>query len=285
MEARHLLSIPLILLSLIAPELALRWDLALFLIGTGSLGMLHGALDHHVAFKVDAGGWPRFLAGYLGVMVAYGLVWWMLPWLGLAVFLGLTVWHFGQGDTAHLESRAPRLLAITRSVAVLGTLFGTHLTDALAIVAPVLPLDIPGWVGAWMTAGGLSLHVATVVLTVREPLRELFDVAWLAVLFLTLPLLTGFAAYFVLWHSAGHLRELRSFLELPSIWSVIRKGLPMTFVALVGIVVFWFWIGSSLLPTHWILYGFVAISLLTLPHMILVDRMLTYPAHSLRKPE
>lgn len=285
METRHLLSIPLILLSLIAPELALRWDLAIFLIGTGSLGMLHGALDHHVAFKVDAGGWPRFLAGYLGVMVAYGLVWWMLPWLGLAIFLGLTVWHFGQGDTAHLESRAPRLLAITRSLAVLGTLFGAHLTDALAIVAPVLPLDIPGWVGAWMTAGGLSLHVATVLLTVREPLRELFDVAWLAVLFLTLPLLTGFAAYFVLWHSAGHLRELRSFLELPSIWSVIRKGLPMTIAALAGIVAFWFWIGSSLLPTHWILYGFVAISLLTLPHMILVDRMLTYPAHSLRKAE
>jgi hypothetical protein len=98
-------------------------------------------------------------------------------------------------------------------------------------------------------------------------------------------LLTGFTAYFVLWHSAGHLRELQSFLELPSWWSVIRKGIPMTVVALAGIVVFWLWIGSSLLPSHWILYGFVAISLLTLPHMILVDRMLTYSALSLRKHE
>lgn len=285
METRHVLSLPLFLLALIAPELALRWDLAIFLIGTGSLGMLHGALDHHVAFKVDAGGWPRFLAGYLGVMALYGLVWWMLPWLGLAVFLGLTVWHFGQGDTAHLDSRAPRLVAITRSLAVLGTLFGAHLRDAVAIIAPVFPIEMPGWVGAWMTAGGLALHVGVVLLTVREPLRELFDVAWLSVLFIQVPLLTGFAAYFVLWHSAGHLRELRTFLELPSIWSVIRKGIPMTVAALAGIVAVWFWIGSSWLPSHWILYGFVAISLLTLPHMILVDRMLTYPAHPLRNQE
>jgi Brp/Blh family beta-carotene 15,15'-monooxygenase len=282
MEARHLVSIPLILLSLIAPDMALRLDLAIFLIGTGTLGMLHGALDHHVAFKVDAGGWPRFLAGYLGVMVAYGLVWWMLPWLGLILFLGLTVWHFGQGDTAHLSSRTPRLVAVTRSLAVLGVLFGVNLDEALAIVSPVLMVAVPAWLGLAAAVGGLALHVATVLRTTDAPFRELFDVAWLAVLFIQVPLLTGFTAYFVLWHSAGHLRELQSFLELPSLWDVIKKGIPMTVVALAGIVVFWFWIGSSLLPSHWILYGFVAISLLTLPHMILVDRMLTYPAHSLR---
>ena len=282
MEARHLISIPLILLSLIAPDMALRLDLAIFLIGTGTLGMLHGALDHHVAFKVDAGGWPRFLAGYLGVMVAYGLVWWMLPWLGLILFLGLTVWHFGQGDTAHLSSRTPRLVAVTRSLAVLGVLFGVNLDEALAIVSPVLMVAVPAWLGLAAAVGGLALHVATVLRTTDAPFKELFDVAWLAVLFIQVPLLTGFTAYFVLWHSAGHLRELQSFLELPSLWDVIKKGIPMTVVALAGIVVFWFWIGSSLLPSHWILYGFVAISLLTLPHMILVDRMLTYPAHSLR---
>jgi len=282
MEARHLVSIPLILLSLIAPDMALRLDLAIFLIGTGTLGMLHGALDHHVAFKVDAGGWPRFLAGYLGVMVAYGLVWWMLPWLGLILFLGLTVWHFGQGDTAHLSSRTPRLVAVTRSLAVLGVLFGVNLDEALAIVSPVLMVAVPAWLGLAAAVGGLALHVATVLRTTDAPFKELFDVAWLAVLFIQVPLLTGFTAYFVLWHSAGHLRELQSFLELPSLWDVIKKGIPMTLVALAGIVVFWFWIGSSLLPSHWILYGFVAISLLTLPHMILVDRMLTYPAHSLR---
>jgi Brp/Blh family beta-carotene 15,15'-monooxygenase len=282
MEARHLVSIPLILLSLIAPDMALRLDLAIFLIGTGTLGMLHGALDHHVAFKVDAGGWPRFLAGYLGVMVAYGLVWWMLPWLGLILFLGLTVWHFGQGDTAHLSSRTPRLVAVTRSLAVLGVLFGVNLDEALAIVSPVLMVAVPAWLGLAAAVGGLALHVATVLRTTDAPFKELFDVAWLAVLFIQVPLLTGFTAYFVLWHSAGHLRELQSFLELPSLWDVIKKGIPMTVVALAGIVVFWFWIGSSLLPSHWILYGFVAISLLTLPHMILVDRMLTYPAHSLR---
>jgi len=282
MEARHLVSIPLILLSLIAPDMALRLDLAIFLIGTGTLGMLHGALDHHVAFKVDAGGWPRFLAGYLGVMVAYGLVWWMLPWLGLILFLGLTVWHFGQGDTAHLSSRTPRLVAVTRSLAVLGVLFGVNLDEALAIVSPVLMVAVPAWLGLAAAVGGLALHVATVLRTTDDPFKELFDVAWLAVLFIQVPLLTGFTAYFVLWHSAGHLRELQSFLELPSLWDVIKKGIPMTVLALAGIVVFWFWIGSSLLPSHWILYGFVAISLLTLPHMILVDRMLTYPAHSLR---
>lgn len=285
METRHLVSIPLILLSLIAPDLALRLDLVIFLIGTGTLGMLHGALDHHVAFKVDAGGWPRFLASYLGVMVAYGLVWWMLPWLGLVIFLGLTVWHFGQGDTAHLQSRAPSVIAVTRSLAVLGVLFGINLDEALAIVSPVLMVAVPSWLGLVAAIGGLALHVATVLRTTDAPFKELFDVAWLAVLFIQVPLLTGFTAYFVLWHSAGHLRELQSFLGLPSLWSVIQKGIPMTVVALAGIVVFWLWIGSSLLPSHWILYGFVAISLLTLPHMILVDRMLTYSALSLRKHE
>lgn len=285
MATRHLLSIPLILLSLIAPDIALRWDLAIFLLGTGTLGMLHGALDHHVAFKVDSGGWSRFLARYLGVMAAYALVWWMLPWLGLILFLGLTVWHFGQGDTAHLPSRAPRLLAITRSLAVLGVLFGVNLDEAMAIVSPVLMMSVPAWIGPAAAIGGVLTHVLTVLRTTDSPFNELFDVAWLSVLFLQVPLLTGFTAYFVLWHSAGHLRELQSFLELPSLWDVIKKGIPMTAAAWIGIVGVWFWVGSSLLPSHWILYGFIAISLLTLPHMILVDRMLTYPAHSLRKAE
>lgn len=285
MATRHLLSIPLILLSLIAPDLAQRWDLALFLLGTGTLGMLHGALDHHVAFKVDSGGWPRFLAGYLGVMAVYALVWWMLPWLGLILFLALTIWHFGQGDTAHLASRAPRVLAITRSLAVLGVLFGVNLQDALAIVSPVLMISLPAWIGPLAAIGGVALHTVAVLRTTDTPGKELFDVAWLSVLFLQVPLLTGFAAYFVLWHSAGHLRELQSFLQLPSLWSVVKKGIPMTLAALAGIVGFWFWMGSDWLPSHWILYGFVAISLLTLPHMILVDRMLTYPAHPLRNEE
>ncbi len=283
MATRHLLSIPLILLSLIAPEWALRWDLAIFLIGTGSIGMLHGALDHHVAFKVDSGGWPRFLAGYLGVMGIYGLVWLMLPWLGLVIFLALTVWHFGQGDTAHLNSRMPRLVTITRSLAVLGVLFGLNLNEAMAIVSPVLMIAVPSWLGLTAAIGGVGIHVITILRTTEAPFNELFDVAWLVVLFMTVPLLTGFSAYFVLWHSIGHLRELQTFLELPDLWSVIRKGIPMTLAALVGIVLLWFWIGSSLLPSHWILYGFVAISLLTLPHMILVDRMLTSSAIPLRK--
>lgn len=274
-----LISLVLILWGLVHPASLQAAALPVFALGVGTVGLLHGALDHLVAFRLytDRIGWGTFLAGYLGVMAAYAGLWVVAPVAALVLFLALTVWHFGQADahTFGWDGGGP-LLPLTRSLAVLGVLFGLSLPDVADILAPVLPLPSLPEAGPWLGAGALAPHLAA--LAWKRPAgtaRAIADIALIAALAATTPLLVGFTAYFALWHSMGHLRELQSFLQVPSRWEVVRLGLPFTLIAAVGVAAAVAATGTSVDPAQGLVYGFAAISVLTLPHVLLVDRMMT----------
>ena len=281
MAYRYLLSAFLVLLAWVSPTWVSAMEIPLFVVLVGSIGILHGALDHQVAFKyygiqADRRGWALFLAGYLGVMAVYGALWVVFPLLALILFLGLSVWHFGQSDMhAYSMERGAAIMNVTRSFAVLGVMFGMHLDEVKLIVGDLLPWHIPPEAGYLMSGGGLALHAAAVV-WFKPELRShaLWDTAWLGLVSAVLPLLLAFAVYFALWHSTNHLSELRGYLGYDRWSSLVRNGLPFTVLALAIVAVFAFWLPSGGRSMEWVLFLFVAISLMTLPHMLLVDKMM-----------
>jgi Brp/Blh family beta-carotene 15,15'-monooxygenase len=281
MAFRYILSALLVLLAVMIPTWIRVIEIPLFIALVGSVGMLHGALDHQVAFRyygmrTNTRGWVSFLGGYLGVMVLYGLLWYVMPLLALVVFLVLSVWHFGQSDMNDYKvRRGEYIMNITRSSAVLGVMFGLHIDEVQQILGSVLPWQIPTEVGYVMAGGSLLLHVVALFGFKPRPLGwALFDILWLSLVSAMLPLLLAFAVYFALWHSINHLSELRNYLHYARWTRMVLNGLPFTLLALVIIAVFAFMLPNEGNPMEWVLFLFIAISLMTMPHMLLVDRMM-----------
>ncbi len=281
MAYRYVVSGVLVLLALFVPNWISAIEIPLFIALVGSIGIMHGALDHHVAFRyfgmrTDTEGWVKFLGGYLGVMVLYGIFWYVMPVLALLVFMAMSVWHFGQSDMHGFRIRlGENVLNITRSVAVLGVMFGLHVGEVQQILDTVINLQVSAEAGYVAAAGSLMVHLVALFRYKPKPLTlALLDTVWLAVVSAFLPLLLAFAVYFALWHSANHLSELRGYLRYER-WSLlVKNGLPFTVVALAIIAAFVFLLPHGGNPMEWVLFLFVAISLMTMPHMLLVDKMM-----------
>lgn len=281
MAYSYLIAGLLALLAILAPSWISTLELPIFVALVGTVGILHGALDHKVAFRYfkfreNHRGWILFLAGYLGIMAAYSALWYWLPAVSLILFLAMSVWHFGQSDMETYElKRGNSILTITRSFAVLGMILGFHLEETFTILDPILQLSIANEFGLLIAAASYILHLAALIIYRPEPLtKAIVDISFIAFVSALLPLLLAFAVYFALWHSVQHLHVLRRYLEYEHWWPLVRNGLPFTILALIFLLVLGLYLPDAASPEQWIFYAFVGISLMTMPHMVLVDRIM-----------
>ena len=256
------------------------------------LGIPHGSLDHLAAEALAETGQPtrraRFVRNYLVGMAAVAVLWLVAAPLALVGFLALSVHHFGQSDLAYLGLGGPLQLVLQWSRGVF--LVGLALVAHVDVVAPVVRRlgggDPVAWgwlVGApWLWCGLLVAQhlVVGAIASHRGPrpavvAREAVAVAVLTLLLVTVDPLLGFAVYFGLWHSLAHLLVLVDLLATGPrpIRSVARRAAPLTVVSLVGLTA-----GSTVavaLGGAELLVPVVVvfISMLTLPHMVVVERM------------
>ncbi|MEM8745298.1 MAG: Brp/Blh family beta-carotene 15,15'-dioxygenase, partial [Actinomycetota bacterium] len=255
------------------------------------LGIPHGALDHLVVETLDGrtdGSRRRFVRNYLAAMVGAGLIWLAWPSLALVAFLAISVHHFGQSDLARLRLGGVRQIALQWSRGLL--LVGLPLVAHVEVVAPVIADlgggDVAAWSWLsdrwWMWAGALIVQhaVVGVALMARSTLRatlvrEAAAVVALSALFLTAHPLVGFAVYFGLWHALGHLVVLADVLGVRDrpVRSMIVLAAPLTAVSLVGLAAAW--VGASIVGRADLLVPvmFVFVSMLTVPHLVVVERL------------
>jgi len=271
----------LALIAILAPTWIFTLELPIFILLVGTVGILHGALDHKVAFQYfklrqDQRGWILFLGGYLGIMAIYGALWYWLPAISLILFLVMSVWHFGQSDMELYAIEAgSHALTITRSLAVLGMILGFHIEETLVILEPMIQLPIHSKTGLLIAGASYLLHISALLLYRPQPLtKAIIDIHFIAFISALLPLLLAFAVYFALWHSIQHLHVLRRYLQYEHWWPLVRNGLPFTILALLFLIVLGLYMPDAENPSQWIFYAFVGISLMTMPHMVLVDRIM-----------
>ena len=257
-----------------------------------ALGIPHGSLDHLVAEAIDGRDRPtgrvRFVRNYVAAMAAVAAIWLVAAPLALSVFLLLSVHHFGQSDLAYLRlgGRSQLALQWSRGVFLVGLVLVAHV-DAVAPIIGRLgggdPATWPWLVDAqWLWCVVLvGQHLAIGAVASRQVDdraavgSEAITVTVLAVLFLSVDPLLGFAVYFGLWHSLAHLLVLAGLLgtEPHPVRSVARLAAPLTVISLAGLaavsaVAALFGRSELLVPIV-----VVFISMLTLPHMVIVERM------------
>lgn len=287
----RLASLLLAVFALLLPALALQTALWIAPVIILLLGVPHGAVDHFIfkslLTKVEGPqAMLRFYAVYLGSMILYGLIWWVNPYLSLLAFLLLSAYHFGQSNWNYVSLSKMGQIAvyILQGAFVLGVPILWHFEDAKPIIQAVVPFFDPilspqlvEWSVALLTLLNLGVIVLLWwqgVLTVVLAKAEAINLIILLALFLSTPLLLGFAVYFSAWHALGSVRDQIAFFRLKKptyqILDYIKQAAPYSVLAIFGLGVMV--LASAQLRTADALgMLFVFLSLVTLPHMLLID--------------
>lgn len=282
--------------SLFLPEMMLAIAPFLLFISVVLIGIPHGAIDHIVA--ADIYGFQKrlqdhlvFYSSYLLVMLLVGLLWIFFPLAGMIFFLLISIYHFGQADMMALmkgKTALSQSFAWIRGVMIIGLIIFPHADISLPIIEAAIRTS-PDWFSVlYENALSISIFIVAAYLTLTLiasqveklnllPKRFLLESLLLMGLLLFTHPLIGFAIYFALWHSAGHVIEMMDFFRSKGrslkIIGFYKLALPFTIISLVGLVLLFYLQQALAIGEEMISLLFILISVLTLPHMFVVDQM------------
>jgi len=251
----------------------------LLLVGVALVGMPHGAFDHLVAApllrpRLGPGWWLWFGAGYLALAGVVGLGWLLAPAPTLAIFLLLSVLHFGLGDTEPTGDRvtaspARRIFAVLARgglpILLPITLQSATVVPILAALAAVDPVPMAAIVDAsrWLL---LPWAACVLVWLPGATAMERYETAAVSAAFVLVPPVLAFALYFCVCHSVRHLLRLGALLApdnpRAASWRVLQVAVPAGVLCLVATPLLTLQgVEGAIVP---IIRGLAA---LTLPHM------------------
>jgi Brp/Blh family beta-carotene 15,15'-monooxygenase len=210
----------------------------------------------------------------------------------------MTMYHFGQADLAYwsLPPIATRVLYLSRGLLLVGLPIAAFPGVVDPIFDAIAGVQVSSWpyvatqgtlVCSVLVAQHIVLLGAMRMLTPDTPegwAREFINTAALSALFATVHPLVAFAVYFGLWHSLGHILELVRFFnrtgEPTSLPGFYRKAALYTVISFVGLGLLYAATQSFGLEDQMVALLFILISVMTLPHMIIVERLYQQPETS-----
>jgi Brp/Blh family beta-carotene 15,15'-monooxygenase len=209
---------------MVAPHAAAVAGVAAFLLGI-VVGVPHGAVDHEVLARAGdparIGGRGPIVAGYAVVAAATltAVVVWPVP--AVLMLLVLSAVHFGAGEVAFAAERdlgrwrpsaldALPVVGLGGAVVVVPLVRWPTQTDAvLGALAAGLPGALSGQI-RWAAAVVVAVALVGATARVLADRRRLFavEILMLVALFVILPPLPAFGAYFGGWHAVRHVARL-----------------------------------------------------------------------------
>lgn len=265
------------------------------ILSVGVIGIPHGAIDHIMAAELydlnqTLKDHLQFYATYLLVMVVVGALWIVFPEAGMALFLIISIYHFGQADMEDfLANRGflNRIFYVNRGLLIIGIIIFSDPLITYPIMADAMQIDTV-FFSVLMPSANVSLVVIisvyflisiTAIVTgrIKNSATFMVDSLLLTLFLLITGPLIGFAIYFALWHSAGHINEMRDFFEERgqslSLSEFYLKAIPFTIVSFIGLGLLLFINTQLNLENQFLSLMFILISVLTLPHMLIVEKM------------
>lgn len=257
------------------------------------LGIPHGATDHilfrHINKDFGKGFFYRFLARYLILMGLYLLAWWILPSLALLLFLAISAYHFGQSHWNNLEINSwyKYTLYLLWGSTLLITLLLINHGETMPIVNSMIGFEIK------LSSTVHTITISTFcfftfsfffylysikILSLHTLIKEVLIYLLLIGLFFSQSLLIGFSIYFVLWHStlsiADQIEYFKKYRPDYTISDFIKESTPFSLIAFGCIGSLAYYSPYSVVSIEWIGQLFILISVVTLPHSILMDAIL-----------
>jgi Brp/Blh family beta-carotene 15,15'-monooxygenase len=260
-------------------------------------GLPHGAVDHLLYIRhqqkatIDSRAMFHFLWRYLALIVLYTIVWIVFPTFSLLLFILLSCYHFGQSQWYyffHSGGLAVRLLYLNWGMAVLSLILCWNIDTSEAIIAPVVPELIRSESWTYFLTVAWYLPMVLLLPPLIFLLIKIVDKQWrmaavseiltLAVIALAARysgIMMAFIIYFGIWHSTKTLmtitRSFQAIIPEYTLWRVYREALPFTVISVAGIVLLLLTAIYGWLPIEPLMLFFIALSVLTLPHMVVLE--------------
>jgi Brp/Blh family beta-carotene 15,15'-monooxygenase len=244
------------------------------------LGVPHGALDPIFASKLlpvtSRRSWSYFILLYGLLSLVMVIFWVLFPLLFMITFLCLSVLHFSRD----LESTTPRFtkLLYGGTVIVLPTLL--HYDVMVNLFTLILNQEEGLAIVNFLHTIAFPYLILLILSIAFESYRntyqaiELLSVSLLAII--AQPLIS-FTIFFCGMHSIRHVLRTQYYSQLSWKKIFLTSLLPMLGVLLIG-VMSWIFLPESPDYPRILQLIFVGLASLTVPHMLLVDRV-KYPDH------
>ena len=246
------------------------------------IGLPHGAFDGAVGLALGYGknfkSMAAFILIYIGIAASVVVFWINFPNAALLLFLAISIWHFGIGDSQQGERLQRFVQALAHGGLVVIGISILHTSEVDLIFAQLVNGETE-FLWRFINVGAVAftlIWAAYLFLAWQKPkLRSRFaELIGLAVVYYVLPPLAAFSLYFCAVHSARHLRYTWGRLRLLSYSPRLLIPLALFFTfASWGAAILMFW----LMPTTETIRGpivqiiFIGLAALTVPHMLLVD--------------
>jgi len=236
-------------------------QLNFFLLGIIVLGVPHGAADLLVAIQ-NAGSHKksfskiRFFINYLGRLIIFAAILWLLPIVGIILFIVFAAYHFGETDLHHYKTDllSGKIMVTAYGILILSVLLLNHLEE----VKPIINYfesgnqftNIFSWLESKSTLiiafSMLFLLATTVYYLLQNKIRlkkadAVIFLRLICILFILykMPLVLGFTFYFILWHSLLSMNNIVEYLRKDNLNKpaiIFKQILGYSSLAIAGIV-------------------------------------------------
>jgi len=243
-------------------------------------GVPHGALDGAIIFQRCSALWPRILllVAYLLLCGVCVLLWIVLPTVCLAVFLGMSMWHFGQSDQSHSGYTVQHILRVVTDGGIWVLLLPFSHQSVVHELFIVLGADgsIIMQVINWLIIPWSLLALVTVVVRILNgDGKAVISTLSFAALSIMMPPLWSLCIYFCAWHSRRHISRILSDLSSPRLGWIMMISLTSITVLMALLAALWL-PATTLWTAAVVQVFFIGLFALTVPHMLLIDLYLPW---------
>ena len=253
-------------------------------------GIPHGAIDNILLLSQSRISSTRFYLYYFFVIIIYLIIWFFAPIFSFIFFLIISSYHFGESQLANLSisSIFTKVIYLLWGISLMSTLFFYNenelikLFDSFEDTSQFNKLFKFNVIQIIFFISNISLIIflfyflLTNRLNTSVLMSEIFQIVLIHITFILFPIIISFTLYFIFLHSIKVLvQEFKYLDELTedlSLFIFIRMLAPHTFISLVFIAIFLYMSSSQIISVSILLFSIVSLSVITLPHSIVMNR-------------
>ncbi len=278
-------------------EINVSQQFILFIIGIIFLGIPHGAADLLIANKTALNkevlfSKITFLLKYITRLVAFAAILYFFPLTGNLLFILFAAYHFGETDLSNFKTNtiSGKLFVISYGLLILGVILLPHIHE----VKPMLTLFESGkkYNGFISFIDDNNIIILSVIATLffittfvyfsinEKPAintdKFIIQLALLVFILFNLPMVIGFTLYFVVWHSVLSLNNIITYLKVDTKLkgsTIFKQILLYSLLAFVGLGLFGVTGFMFTSANAMIVYVFLGLAVLTVPHMQIMHDM------------